>query len=269
MMRHSRKPAVQKYHDRVAHRYDDSYDDAYWQWHDALTWEYIKPHLPRDLGSKLLDLGCGTGKWAAKLIKSGYHVTCVDISQQMLEQARAKIEQMGGGARARFIRADLGDMAELADAAYAFATAMGDPIGCTADPVRTMKEIRRVLSPGGVLVATFDNRLAAIDFYMQSGDPRELARFIRDGKTHWLTKDAAERFEITTYGPTELRRLIASSGFELMEMLGKTVLPMRHHRALVESPEARRGWARIEKGLCRDAAAMGRASHIQVACRAC
>jgi ubiquinone/menaquinone biosynthesis C-methylase UbiE len=266
-MRQSKKSSVQKYHDRVAHRYDDSYDDAYWQWHDSLTWDYIKPHLPRDLGSKLLDLGCGTGKWAAKLVKSGYHVTGVDISPEMLERARGKIEQMGASSRASFVRADLSDMAELASGTYALATAMGDPIGCTTDPVRTMKEIRRVLSPCGILIATFDNRLAALDFYLQGGDPRDLSEFLRHGKTHWLTKDAAERFPITTYGPAEVRKLVEITGFTLMEMIGKTVLPMRHHRALLESPEGRRDWARIEKGLCRDPAAMGRASHIQITCR--
>jgi SAM-dependent methyltransferase len=174
---------------------------------------------------------------------------------------------MGCANRAEFVQADLCNLEALASSAYSFALALGDPIGCTSAPARALKEIRRVLASDGVLVATFDNRLAALDFYLSGGDSQGLSQFLRDGKTHWLTKDVAERFEITTYGPSELRRLLETSGFEAIEMIGKSVLPMRHHRHLLESPAARREWAAIEKTLSRDPAAIGRASHLQTACR--
>jgi hypothetical protein len=130
-----------------------------------------------------------------------------------------------------------------------------------------MKQIRRLLNDDGVLVATFDNRLAAIDFYLTKGDPAEVTRFLRDGKTHWLTKDADEQFPIATYTPSDIHSLVERSGFTMLDMVGKTVLPMRHHRHLLEEASGRRAWARVEKSLCRDTAGLGRASHIQIACR--
>lgn len=266
-MAKSRRSSVQKYHDRVAPRYDHSYDDTFWQWHDALTWDYLKPHLPRDTSAEVIDLGCGTGKWAAKLIKSGYTVTCVDISARMLNQARNKIEAGSGSSRATFIQADLNDLSDLTSGRYALAIALGDPIGCTESPRRAMKQIRRILRNDGVLIATFDNRLAAVDFYLERGDPRELTDFLRAGKTRWLTKDKEEQFPIFTFGPGDVAKLAESSGFVVMNLVGKTVLPMRHHRHLLESPEARRTWARVEKRLCRDPHALGRASHLQLTCR--
>ncbi len=266
-MGRSRISAVRKYHDRVAPRYDSSYDDDYWRWHDDLTWHYLKPFLPRDLSAPILDLGCGTGKWGAKLIKSGYAVTLVDISPRMLDQARRKIEQQGRSARASFVQADLCDLSALPAGKYALAVALGDPIGCAGSPAMALKQIKRLLTSNGVLVATFDNRLAAIDFYLAEGDPRTLKRFLRDGKTHWLTKDADERFPITTFAPNEVRTLVETGGFEVLDLVGKTVLPMRHYRKLLAASAARRTWANIEKTLCRDPHAMGRASHLQVACR--
>lgn len=263
-MSRSRRPSVQKYHDRVAHSYDRSYEDEYWQWHDQLTWDYLKPHLPTDLSKRIVDLGCGTGKWAARLAKSGYHVTAVDISPQMLDQAREKLAEQSASPRCEFLQADLCAMPAIPDSTFACAVALGDPIGCTDSPPKALKEIRRILALDGLLIATFDNRLAAIDFYLQSGDPRELEAFLRVGRTHWLTKDAAERFPIHTYGPTELRKWLETSGFTIVEMLGKTVLPMRHHRQLLADSAQRRHFAQIEKSLCRDAAAMGRAGHLQV-----
>jgi len=266
-MSRSKRSSVQRYHDRVAGCYDDSYDDAYWQWHNALTWDYLKPHLPRDLSATLLDLGCGTGRWACKLLKSGYTVGCVDISTKMLDQARMKIGQMGGSGRATFIQADLCDLSALPAGGTALAIALGDPIGCARSPALALKQIRRVLGDDGVLVATFDNRLAAIDHYLTLGDPQRMARFLRDGKTNWLTKDADERFPITTFDPGGVAALLEAAGFKLVDMVGKTVLPMRHFRELLATSEDRRAWTKVEKSLCRNPFAIGRASHVQVACR--
>jgi ubiquinone/menaquinone biosynthesis C-methylase UbiE len=266
-MAKSRRSAVQKYHDRVAGRYDHSYDDAFWTWHDLLTWDYIKPFLPRDANAEVIDLGCGTGKWAAKLAKSGYRVTCVDISAQMLDQARQKLEGAGRGARTEFIRADLADLSSLPAHRYALAVALGDPIGCAESPRRAMKQIRRLLQENGILIATFDNRLAGIDFYLSSGDASSLMQFLRDGKTHWLTRDHDERFPIATFAPDDAIALAEGAGFKVLDLVGKTVLPMRHHRELLASSDERRKWARIERRLCRNPHAVGRASHLQLTCR--
>jgi ubiquinone/menaquinone biosynthesis C-methylase UbiE len=267
-MARGRRSKVKKYHDRVANRYDHSYDDAYWQWHDALTWDYLKPHLPRDLSAAVIDLGTGTGKWALKLIKSGYRVTCLDISHQMLDQARLKVEEAAAEDRAEFVQADLIDLAELPESHFALATAFGEPIGSTRDPAIAMREIHRILAPGGLLVATFDNQYAALDFYLQQGKPDAMGRFLRDGRTHWLTRDQDEQFPIHTHSPAEVIKLAERANFEVVELIGKTVLPMRHYRDLLEDSEDRRAWARIEKKLCRQTDVLARAPHLQLTARA-
>lgn len=259
----SKRLSVQKYHDRVAGRYDDSYDDAYWRWHDTLLWNLIKPHLPSDANAAVVDLGCGTGKWAARVAKSGYPVTCVDISPKMLDQARRKLGVADrSNEKVCFVRADLCDLGELPAGAFHLALAMGDPIGCTESPVKAMRQIRRILAPDGILVATFDNRLAAVDYYLQGGDIDALRRFLSDGVTHWLTKDAAERFPIHTFSPEDVWKLGAGSGLELLDMVGSTVLPMRQHRHLLEDAAIGRRLARMERSLHRIPSAIGRASHL-------
>ena len=263
-MSRAKRPSVQKYHDRVAPRYDDSYSDAFWQWHDALTWDYLKPHLPTDLSAEVLDLGCGTGKWAAKIRKSGYATTCVDISARMLDQARAKLGLQHTKAAASFVQADLSDLSALPGGRFELAIALGEAIGFTESPRQVLLEIKRTLRPGGVLIATLDNRLAGIDFLLTHGDPDALAQFLKKGTTHWLTRDRDEQFPIATFAPTEAVKLFESAGFDVLEMIGKTVLPMRKRRECLETSEQRRQWAKIEKKLCRDVAAIGMAPHLQL-----
>src|SRR5437764_11595458 len=104
--------ASRRYHDRVARQYDSIYDDPYWHFHDELTWRAIKPHVPRDQSAQCLDLGCGTGKWGLKLLKSGLATTFVDNAAAMIEQTRRKVEEMGEAKakKATLLVADIVDL---------------------------------------------------------------------------------------------------------------------------------------------------------------
>ncbi|MGD7021645.1 class I SAM-dependent DNA methyltransferase [Rossellomorea vietnamensis] len=46
-------------------------------------------------GRELLDLGCGTGELSLRLLKEGYSVTGIDLSEDMLFMAREKAENEG------------------------------------------------------------------------------------------------------------------------------------------------------------------------------
>src|SRR3712207_1756215 len=99
---------TRRYHDRVARQYDAIYDDPYWAFHDERPWRLIKPHLPSVLSAHAADLGCGTGKWGLRVLKSGFATTFVDSSAAMIEQTRAKTDAMGPRARkATLVVADI------------------------------------------------------------------------------------------------------------------------------------------------------------------
>lgn len=263
MPRH-RRNANQKYHDRIAGKYEQIYDDAYWQWHDALTWDHIKRFLPGNLATRVADFGCGSGKWGRKLIKSGYHVTFVDLSAKMVDEARKQVAEISGEAKADFLQADLMDLSALPADHFGFAVALGEPLCSTTEPSKALREIVRTLAPGGLLVASFDNRIACIDHYLERGEPAELEQFMRTGRTRWLTREETEQFELHTFTPDQLRKMFASAGLELADLIGKTVLPMRRFRGLLEEPEARRRWARIEKDVAGDPANLARCAHLQL-----
>ena len=265
----SRNPrqAVEVYHDRVAHKYDDIYDDLYWRWHDTLTWDYLKPHLPTRQDEPIIDLGCGTGKWGLKMAHSGYAVTCLDISHKMVDVVRRKASESGLEDKVTCVRADLMDLSELPAAHFALATAFGEPLCSVDSPARALKQIRRLLKADGLLIGTIDNRLAAIDFYLERGDVAGLEKLIKTGRTHWLTKAKAEQFELHTQTPKQLGKLLCSAGFEVVELLGKTVLPLRRYREYLEDKAQFRKLLALEKKLARDSDAVSRAAHFQFVAR--
>jgi ubiquinone/menaquinone biosynthesis C-methylase UbiE len=258
------KHASRKYHNRVAGKYDAIYDDDYWHFHDEVTWRRVKPRLPRDLSSRCLDLGCGTGKWGLKLLKSGFHTTFIDHAPAMIGKVQEKLDELGKQTKAAAHTADIVDLSLLADGSFALTLAMGDPLSICADPARAAREMFRLCTPGGVVIATADNKLAAIDHFMKRGDMKEFERFIQTGKTRWLTNDVAEQFDLTMFTPSTLRKLFERAGFQVVELVGKTILPVREFRQLLGDGETFRRLVDIEMDLADDPSSAARGSHLQV-----
>lgn len=257
-----------RYHDRVARQYDSIYDDPYWAFHDELTWRAVKPHLPKNLNDHCADLGCGTGKWGLKLLKSGFPTTFVDSSAGMIEQTREKVEAMGAKAsKAMLIVADIVEMREVPGNTFTLITAMGDPLSICSDPQKACNEFSRICKPGGIVIATADNKLSFIDHFIERGNLDALEEFIKTSRTHWLTQDERERFELTTFTPLSLAKLFERSGFEVLGITGKTILPVRENKKLLEHPGAVERLLKLETDLAKDPAAAARAGHLQIVAR--
>jgi SAM-dependent methyltransferase len=253
----------------VARQYDAIYDDPYWHFHDELTWRAIKPHLPRDASAACADLGCGTGKWGLKLLKSGFATTFVDNAAAMIEQVRSRLDELGEARakRSTLVVADIVDLSSLPSDHFELILAMGDPLSICSDSAAATREIRRICKPGGVVIATADNKLAAIDHYVERADLDGLEEFIRSSRTHWLTADEREQFELTTFTPETLRKLFERSGFEVLDLIGKTLIPVRDNKLLLEKPDAIERLLRLEHELSKSASSAARAGHLQIIAR--
>lgn len=256
-----------RYHDRVARQYDAIYDDPYWEFHDELTWRAVKPHLPRDLSAHCADLGCGTGKWGLKLLKSGFATTFVDHAAAMIEQVRKKLESNPRAKKATLLAADIVDLRELESEKFSLMLAMGDPLSICSDARAAVREFARITRPGGIVIATADNKLAALDYFVERGNVDALEDFLRSGKTHWLTPDVREQFELTTFTPGSLRKLFEHTGFEVLDLIGKPVIPVRDNKQLLAKEGSVDRLLKLEADLSKDESTAARAGHLQIVAR--
>jgi len=93
-------------------------------------------------GDQVLDAACGTGDFAVADLRAGAaHVTGLDFSPRMLERARRKAP------RVDWVEADMLAL-PFADASFDAAT-VGFGARNVADLERALRELRRVLRPGG------------------------------------------------------------------------------------------------------------------------
>jgi 2-polyprenyl-3-methyl-5-hydroxy-6-metoxy-1,4-benzoquinol methylase len=58
-------------------------------------------------GVRVLDVGCGIGRWSCRLAARGARVTGVDLSPTMIAEARRRAAARGVGARCEFLPQDL------------------------------------------------------------------------------------------------------------------------------------------------------------------
>jgi len=102
-------------------------------------------------GSRVLEVGCGVGAQTVHLVGSspGAHLTAVDISDDSLALARARVAAHAPGAGVEFRRADLLDL-PFPDASFdhLFVCFVLEHL---PDPRLALSSLRRVLRPGGTL----------------------------------------------------------------------------------------------------------------------
>jgi SAM-dependent methyltransferase len=170
-------------------------------------------------------------------------------------------------AKATLFVADIVDLSALPAAAFSLVLAMGDPLSICSDAQKAAEQFRRITAPGGVVIATADNKLAALDHYVERGNLDALEQFVRTGATRWLTADERERFELTTFTPASLRKLFERAGFEVVDLIGKTIIPVRRNKHLLTHPDAERRLIELETLLSKDPAAAATAGHLQVVAR--
>jgi SAM-dependent methyltransferase len=113
---------------------------SYFDWHERPGyWADVTRHFAA--GSKLLDIGCGTG-WLAEQFPS---YTGIDGSPEAVELAT--------GQGRNVIEGDVNEPLPFPDDAFD-AAVMKDLLEHVADPVALVREARRVLAPGGLLFAS-------------------------------------------------------------------------------------------------------------------
>jgi len=62
-------------------------------------------------GTRVLDYGCGVGRWTREIAARGADVTAVDFSATMLEEAKARTAAAGLADRCRFVHSDVSTLA--------------------------------------------------------------------------------------------------------------------------------------------------------------
>ena len=112
----------------------------------------VLSYIPDDFSGKLLDVPVGTAvftqrKWST--LKNA-HITCLDYSTDMLEQAKRRLD---GKAHINFIQGDVGNL-QMDDESFDIVLSMNG-FHAFPDKQKAFSETCRVLKSGGDFIACF------------------------------------------------------------------------------------------------------------------
>jgi len=118
---------------------------------DAFIADWIKRLAVK--GHKALDIGCGWGRHLVPLFRAGYDAIGVDSSPGMLAAANSKL--LDAGFKPNLVPGDATHLPFPADSINLIVTTRAIYHGDRRFIVKCIKEIERVLIPGGYLLASF------------------------------------------------------------------------------------------------------------------
>ncbi len=187
-----------RFYDTIADTFDDVMNEYDVGRRIEIVFEDFLARYPID-GCRLLDAGCGTGRFSALAASMGAEVIALEIGRSLLSRVVMKCPAIPA----------CGDVTRLPFHDDSFDVVLSSEcIEHTPTPDRAVRELVRVLRPGGRLVITCPNRF----WYWSCAVANALKLRPYEGLENWP-------------GWFQLRRWIRSAGASILRSTGIHLFP--------------------------------------------
>jgi SAM-dependent methyltransferase len=184
--------------------------------YEANCWHHIEPYLPSADGAKILEVGCGAGRWVYRLAPMGYHMTLSDLSPEMIRSAKERVEALGLIDRVDgFHELDITDLNSLDDCSFDLVLALGGPLGLCSDIGKAVAELFRVTKVGGRIICDVANRFRTGLELVGSGKPDQIVDLLTSREYERPDGLKDHRFD-----PEELEAVFTEVGCEIEIIAG-------------------------------------------------
>lgn len=130
------------------------------------TFDELVKRLNPSQDAVILDAGCGDASHAMSLASRGFRVKGIDFSETVLEQAQQRVEEFGFSEQIQLEHGNLLDL-QFDDATFEYVFCWGVMMHIP-DVETALRELARVIKPGGVLVIGENNNASFQSFFRRN-----------------------------------------------------------------------------------------------------
>jgi ubiquinone/menaquinone biosynthesis C-methylase UbiE len=263
-------------------RFYDAYGEFEWLRLEARAYGRLQAIIHSDFlrrhvepGHRVLDAGCGPGRFTIELVALGARPVALDTSPLQLKAATERCQAAGVHHQVEaFLRGDIVDLSQFPDESFDVVVCFGGPLSYVRDKrQQAAAELVRVTRPGGLLLVSVMSRFGATCNVVR----RATLEVLRDpvvGKV-WSVLDQGELsgFPSRIPGETHPPMHLYSSGelaslFEscaVLTLAGSNVSAVEGDPAFEEVAVDAEAWAtavEVERRLCQQPGLLDTGSHV-------
>jgi 2-polyprenyl-3-methyl-5-hydroxy-6-metoxy-1,4-benzoquinol methylase len=180
----------------------------------AVIWAVLRAELDRaGRPLRIVDVGGGTGGFAAPLAEAGHSVTVVDPSPDALASAARRAADAGVSGRLTAVQGDADGLADLVEPGSVDLVLCHAVLEVVDDPAQVALALKTALRPGGAASVVVANRAAAVLARAMSGRVAEALSF--------YTGTSGDRRRFDAVSAT---RLLSAAGLTVEQMHGVRVI---------------------------------------------
>ena len=226
---------------------------AYGRLQATIHTDFIERYVRR--GDRVLDAGCGPGRFAAIAARLGATVTALDLSERQLQLAKERIGEAGllDGIDA-FVSADVADLSIFPDGRFSVAICYGGALSYVCEQRRrAASELVRVVRPEGILLVSVMSRYGRMANLVRSPvipalkDPEgwHIWRVAEDGDLPGFLSRRVnmQHPPMHLYTSVELRGLLPAC--RVLELAGSNVTTFEGSTAMDELLSDRESWSTV------------------------
>jgi SAM-dependent methyltransferase len=163
----------------LAADYDAHFDAPHRRAYDLLAWEIVQPLLPKASG-RIIDAGCGVGRWAQRLIALGHSVIGIEQAPAMAAAARARLP----ADRFELIEGAMENV-DLPSGRADLTMALGS-LQYVVDPEQMIRRLASWTRADGHVVVLVDSLVALVLELLASGKSDEALICLETRKGRWF-----------------------------------------------------------------------------------
>ncbi|MGL5351887.1 MAG: class I SAM-dependent methyltransferase [Clostridium sp.] len=172
---------------------------------------------------KVIDIGSGPGRYSIELLKRGYEVDLLDLSQNELNIAKSEIEKLGLAANNYHCKSAL-DLESFENESFDNILVMGPMyhLHSKDDRQKVLTEVNRVLKKDGVAIIAFINtwgalKAAVTEFPLEFIDEEKFEKYL-DGDLCFSERESFTKTYFTT--SDKAIKEVEEAGFKVISYAG-------------------------------------------------